>query len=375
MSKDYYNILGVAKDASADDVKRAFRKKAHEFHPDKSTGDEKKFKEINEAYQILGNEGKRKQYDQFGDAAFSGQGFGGTGMGWEDFVRQAQQGGFGSAGGGQWGGVQFDFGDLGDMFGDMFGFGARGRGRGRETSRRGGDIQIDISIDFMDAIFGTERTVRIGREAVCKTCHGNGAEPGTPIIGCERCGGSGQIVHARATILGNMQTASMCPECHGEGKKAEKPCSDCGGAGKRHESNDMEIAIPSGIDGGQSIRITGKGHAGIRGGEAGDLYVRVRVKQDKRFERDNDMILSEQHISIAQAALGDSIDVGTVHGAVSLKIPPGTESGKVFKLRGKGVPHVHDNGTGDHLVHIVVDIPSKLSRKQRKLFEELKNTE
>ncbi|MEK7189074.1 MAG: molecular chaperone DnaJ, partial [Patescibacteria group bacterium] len=336
MPKDYYQILGVAKSATQDEIKKAFRKKAHELHPDKAGGDEAKFKELNEAYQILGNEQKRKQYDQFGDSAFSGQGFGGTGMNWDDFMRQAQGGGFG-------GGINMDFGDLGDIFSEVFGFGGGRRSRQRSGPRQGASMEIEMSIDFLDAVFGAERTIRLNRVTKCDRCKGNGAEPGTKISSCGRCEGSGQIVHTRSTLLGTFQSASVCPECRGEGKSADVPCKECHGQGVYERPQEVKIKIPSGIDNGQTVKMSGLGHAGERGGQPGDLYVHIRVKSHKRFERDGYTIITHEPVSVSQAALGDTIQVETVHGPVNLKIPSGTQPGTRFKLNAKGVPHVHSS--------------------------------
>ncbi len=375
MAKDYYDILGVSKGADQDEIKKAFRKKAHELHPDKAGGDEAKFKELNEAYQILGNAEKRKQYDQFGDAAFSGQGFGGTGMNWEDFMRAAQGGAGHSAGqgfGGGFSGFNVDLGDLGDIFSEVFGFSARGgRGRRRAGPQQGESLEIEMSIDFLDAVFGAERAIRLNRVAKCEKCKGNGAEPGTKISSCDRCGGSGQIMHTRSTLLGTFQSASVCPECRGEGKSADVPCKECRGQGIYERPEEVNIKIPSGIDNGQTVKMSGLGHAGERGGSSGDLYVHIRVKSHKRFERDSYTIITHESLSVSQAALGDTIQVETVHGAVNLKIPQGTQPGTRFKLNAKGVPHVHSSSKGDHIVIADVVIPSKLSRKEKKLYEEL----
>jgi molecular chaperone DnaJ len=365
MSKDYYNILGVDKSASADEIKRAFRKKAHEFHPDKKGGDEAKFKEVNEAYQILGNADKRKQYDQFGDAAFQGQGFAGTGMRWEDFVRQAQSGGFSN------GGVQFDFGDLGDLFGglgDIFGF-SNGRSSRRQ---RGSDIQTQMEISFREAIFGASKDISLYKTTLCDKCKGNGAEPGTPITTCKTCKGSGVVTQMQRTILGSFQTRGTCPDCHGEGKQAENKCSQCGGSGLQRENVRLSVKIPAGIDDGQTIKLAGQGEA-VSGGAAGDLYITIRVKPERGFERDGDDILTVVEISVAQAVLGDKISVATVDGDVTLKIPAGTQSGTVFKLRGRGVHSLRGNGRGDQLVRVIIRIPTKLSRAERKLYEELRS--
>lgn len=362
MGKDYYKILDVDKGASQDEIKKAFRKKAHQYHPDKQSGDAEKFKEINEAYQILGNAEKRAQYDRFGDSAFQGQGFGGTGMNWEDFVRQAQQGRGGM------GGVEFDMGDLGDIFGDIFGFGG---GRRTRRANRGADIQTEIELDFKDAVFGTHKDVKLYKTVACSQCKGNKAEPGTPIETCQTCNGSGVVTSVQRTILGAFQSRSACPDCAGEGKKPKTPCKKCAGSGLEKDTVELRIDIPAGIEHGQTIKLAGQGEASTAGNN-GDLYVSVRVKKDSRFQRDGMEIRSEATLSIAQAALGDSIDIETVDGEVSLKIPPGTQPEQVFTLRGKGAPGLHGRGRGDHLVTVHVAIPKKLSRKERKLFEELR---
>src|SRR3989339_730670 len=367
MPKDYYKALGVDKNASSEEIKKAFRKKAHEFPPEKRGGDEAKFKEINEAYQILGNVDKRKQYDQYGDAAFQGQGFAGTGMRWEDFVRAAQGG---QAGGfSNMGGLQFDFGDIGDLFGGLgyiFGFGG---GRG-SRQRRGSDIQTQIEIPFREAVFGATKEISLFKTAACGKCQGNGAEPGTPITTCKTCKGSGVVTQVQRTILGSFQTRGACPDCRGEGKQAEKNCNQCGGSGLQRENVRLSVKIPAGIDDGQTIKLAGQGEfAG--GGMAGDLYVTIRVQPERGFERDGDDILTGAKISIAQAVLGDKISVATVDGDVTLKIPAGTQSGTVFKLRGCGAYSLRGGGRGDQLVTLNVEIPKKLGREERKLFEEL----
>lgn len=362
MAKDYYKILGVDKSASPEELKKAFRKLAHQHHPDKQGGDEAKFKEINEAYQILGNAEKRAQYDRYGDAAFQGQGFGGTGMNWEDFVRHAQ------GGQGGMGGVEFDMGDLGDMFGDLFGFSGRG-GRGRRSGR-GADIQTEIELEFKEAVFGTHKDVKLYKTVACSRCKGNKAEPGTPIETCANCSGTGAVTSVQRTILGTFQSRTTCPTCQGEGKIPKEKCKQCGGTGLEKATVELRIDIPAGIEPGQTIKLASQGE-GSAAGRPGDLYVRVRVREDKRFEREGMTILSAAEISVSQAALGTTIDIETVEGEVSLKIPAGTQSGQVFTLRGKGAPGLHGRGRGDHLVTVTVRIPKKLSRTQRKLFEDL----
>ncbi|OIO39363.1 MAG: molecular chaperone DnaJ, partial [Candidatus Omnitrophica bacterium CG1_02_46_14] len=359
MSKDYYKTLGVDKNASQDEIKKAFRKKAHEFHPDKKGGDEAKFKEVNEAYQILGNAEKKKQYDQFGDAAFSGQGFGGTGMNWEDFSRAASQGGFS----GNTGGFNINIDDLGDIFGDigdMFGFGGNRRNNRRA---RGADIQTEIIIDFKEAVFGVEKELRLHKTITCKKCNGNKAEPGTPIETCKTCGGQGIITQVQRTILGSFQSRSTCPDCGGEGKTAKTKCSQCRGTGLQKDTVEINVKIPAGIDDGQTIRLSGHGETSGSGSN-GDLYITVRVRTDKNFERDGEDILSSAEISFSQAALGDKISVITVDGEITLKIPAGTQSGQVFKLRGRGAYSLHGRNRGDHLVTVNIKTPVRLNREE-----------
>lgn len=367
MPKDYYNILGVSKSASKDEIKKAFREKAHLYHPDKPGGDEKKFKEINEAYQVLGNDEKRSQYDQYG-ATFDQQGGFGGGMGWEDFMRAARQGG------GTYSNVNYDMGDLGDILGDLFGggFGFGGNTRRRKTSTRGRDIEVDLHLDFKEAVFGVEKTIELYKLNTCEHCQGNGAEPGTKIAVCQTCKGQGNVRTVQRTILGNIQTVRDCPECGGEGKKPEKACTKCGGQARIKQKVDLPIKIPAGIDNGISLKMTGDGEAGIKGGRAGDLYIHVHVKPDHYFKRENDNILTAIEIPFSAASLGAKIPVKTIDGEVELKIPAGTQSGKIFVLRGKGVPHFQHYGKGDQLVEIIVKTPEHLSKKQKELLEELR---
>lgn len=360
MSKDYYNILGVDKNASQDEIKAAFRKKAHEHHPDKG-GDAEKFKELNEANQVLGNAEKRKQYDQFGSAYQNGQA-GGPGAG-----------GFGGGYGGfQGGGQGFDFEDLGEMFGgfgDIFGFGG-GRG-GSQRQSRGRDLEMKVSLEFLEAAFGLEKEISFAKNITCDRCRGNGSEPGAKIDTCATCHGSGQVSRVQRTILGNIQTQAVCPTCHGEGKIYSQSCTKCSGSGVHHERVSFKVRIPAGINNGESIRLSGQGEAGPKGAPAGDLYLRVTVKPDKRFMREGYDIRTEEKISIRQAILGDKIDVDTIHGQFKLKIPEGTQSGTIFKLKEKGVTRLNNRGIGDHFVKVTVDIPKGLTKKKAKILEEL----
>lgn len=364
MSKDYYKILDVEKGASQEEIKKAFRKKAHKLHPDKPGGSEEKFKEINEAYQVLGNEEKKSQYDQFG-SDFNQQGGFGGGMNWDDFMNQARQGGggFNSAGFGVEGM------GLGDIFSEIFGFG--GGARGRSGARQGGDIEANMEISFKDTYTGVKREIEFYKTVKCGHCKGNKAEPGTPIKECSDCQGTGQKEQITRTILGAMRSVGACPTCQGEGKKHETDCKECGGQGIVKENVKTKVEIPAGIDNGQTIRIPQEGEAGMNGGPTGDLYLHIQVKKSKDFDRQEDDILSKTEISPAQAVLGVTVEVKTIDGAGELKIPAGTQSGKVFKIRGKGMPQLQGSGQGDQLVEVEVKMPKKLSAKEKTLYKEL----
>ncbi|MDP2693202.1 MAG: molecular chaperone DnaJ [bacterium] len=359
MSKDYYKILGVEKSASQDEIKKAFRKMAHKYHPDKQGGDEAKFKEVNEAYQVLGNEQKRQQYNQFG-ADFDAQGGFGGGAGWEDFMRAARGGG---------GGMQFDFGDidLGDLFGGMF-----GGGRRRQRQRRGNDIQVDIQLEFRDAVFGIDKEIRLTKNNNCDVCTGTGAEPGSSVKKCEQCNGHGQVKQIQQTILGSMQTVATCPSCGGAGEKAEKCCKHCGGDGRVRSESEYRVKIPAGIHDGGTIKLTGKGESAGVGGQSGDLYVVVHTKKDKNFERDGYDVYTNLHITYPQAVLGDKVEIETLDGKKRLVIPEGVDSHQQIRLKGLGVPNLRGGGRGSHYVKIIIDIPKKINKKTKKLVQELK---
>ncbi len=362
MSKDYYKILGVEKSATHDEVKKAFRKLAHKYHPDKETGNEEKFKEINEAYQVVGNEDKRKQYDQYG-ADFDQQGGFGGGMNWEDYMRQARQGG---------GGVNVDMGDIGDIFGEIFsGFGFGGGGGRAHRQQAGSDIEVRVNLTFKEAVFGIEKELELNKVTSCQRCKGDGAEPGSKINQCSTCQGHGVVEQIQRTILGAMRSRATCPECRGQGQKPEKNCTECTGTGVTKRLTKMKVKIPAGIEEGQAIRITGEGETAAYGGVAGDLYVRVRVEDSKEYTRDGQTIRSSVEISFPQAALGTKVDVETIDGTVDLKIPAGTQAGTVLKLKGKGAPRVGGDVRGDHLVTVNIVIPKKLSKKEKKLLKDL----
>lgn len=359
MSKDYYDILGVSKSASPDEIKIAFRKKAHEHHPDKG-GDAEKFKEYNEAYQVLGNPEKRKQYDQFGSAFQNGQAGG------------ANYGGFSGFQNG--GGFNMDFEDLSEMFGgfgDIFGFGGGASRGGAKRQTRGRDLELNLNLDFKEAVFGLEKEIRFSKNIVCNHCHGQGYEPGAKVETCTNCRGTGKIARLQRTILGNIQTQSACPHCEGEGQLYSQKCTQCGGSGVHHEQVKIKVRIPAGINNGESIRLSGQGEAGQKGASAGDLYLRVKISTHSKFIRDGYDIKTEETISIKQAIIGDKIDIETVNGPLKLKIPAGTQSGTIFKLKEKGIIKLHSRGIGDHFVKIIVKIPSNLSRKQKNLLDEL----
>jgi molecular chaperone DnaJ len=354
MSKrDYYEVLGVSKEASADEIKKAFRKAAVKHHPDKEGGDETKFKEINEAYEILKDQQKRQRYDQFGHAGVGG-GNGGAGAGGNPFE------GFGGQN------VHFDFGDggLGDIFGQFFGGQQQSRG-----PKRGRDVETSLTLSFDDAVFGTEKEVTLDMDDECTHCHGTTVEPGHSMKTCPTCKGAGQQTRVMDTIFGQIQQAVVCPTCQGKGKVPEKVCSVCRGKGTERRKQTIALKIPAGIDDGATIRLRDRGEA-IGGGSRGDLYVHIRVKAHKKFTREGDIILSEEHVSMVQAALGTEIDIETVDGSVRMKVPAGTQSGTDFKLSGHGVPHARGASRGPHIVSIVVDTPTKLSKKQKELLEQ-----
>lgn len=360
MPKDYYQILGVDKNASEEDIKKAFRRKAHEFHPDKQNGNEQKFKDVNEAYSILGDKDRRAKYDQFGSAAFENGGFnpgaGFGGFGGFDF----NQAGFNMN-------VE-DFGDLGDILGGMFGFGGRG-----QRQKRGRDLELEINLEFLESVFGAEKEVSIYTNAECEHCKGTGAEPGAKISKCETCGGSGKVQQQQRTMLGTFNTIVTCPTCHGKGEKAEKSCQICQGAGIQKKERRLKINIPAGMQSGEALKMSGQGDFPGVGGKAGDLYVRVKVKSHPVFTRDDHNILSTIYVPFTILALGGKVDVQTVDGSVVLKIPSGTVAKTVFKLRGKGVPYMSGYGRGDHMVTVMPDVPQKLTREQKKILEQLQD--
>jgi molecular chaperone DnaJ len=341
--RDYYDVLGVSRSASVDEVKKAYRKIALKCHPDRNPGDrgaEERFKEASEAYQVLSDAERRAQYDRFGHAAFEqGAGFGG-----------------------------FDFSSAGfeDIFGDIFGdfFGAPRRGRSR--TRRGEDLRYDLEINFEEAIAGAEKTIRVPRLATCGECKGTGSRNGAPRETCSTCRGSGQLRYQQ----GLFSIAKTCGQCQGQGTVLRDPCRKCGGAGAVRSQHSLSVRIPAGVDTGSRLKLRGEGEAGLNGGPAGDLYVVLRVRDHPLFTRDGNDVICDVPIGFTQAALGAEIDVPTPHGKVKMKVPAGTQSGDTFRLKGKGAPDVRGYGHGDALVRVLVETPKKLSPRQRELLEE-----
>ncbi len=348
MSKrDYYDVLGIEKSASKDEIKKAYRKLSKKFHPDinKEPGADEKFKEITEAYEVLSDESKKAQYDQFGHAGPNQGGFNGGG-------------GFSGFGGG------FD-----DIFSTFFG-GGGGRRRDPNAPRQGDDLQYTMTVTFEEAVFGVEKDITIPREEECTTCNGSGAKPGTSRETCSHCAGAGQVNVEQSTPFGRVVNRRTCPHCSGTGKFIKEKCTKCAGNGRVTKNKKINVKVPAGIDEGQQIRLTGQGEAGVNGGPAGDLYIVFRVMQHELFEREGDDIYCEMPVTFVQASLGDEIEVPTIQGKVKLKIPAGTQSGTTFRLRGKGVANVRGYGTGDQHVHVKVITPIKLSEKQKHLLRE-----
>ncbi|MEX0918538.1 MAG: molecular chaperone DnaJ [Candidatus Paceibacterota bacterium] len=351
MNKDYYKILGVAKNSSPEDIKKAFRKLAHKYHPDKTGGDEAKFKEINEAYQVLGNAKKRAEYDMYGNVFNNSTGGNRPGGAWDfDF-------------GGATGGQGFEF-DLGDIFGDIFG------GAGRAGQRRGRDISVDIQISFKEAVFGTARKILINKVGQCDDCRGSGAEASSSLEKCTTCGGSGQIHETRRSLIGSFTTKRECSTCHGRGQTPKTPCRACKGEGVIKKNEEIDIKIPAGIVGGEMIRMSGRGEA-TPGGSPGDLYIKIHVDKHPVFRREGYDLLMNLNIKLSDALLGTEYKLETLDGHLTVKIPEGISFGEVLRIKGKGVP-MGDNRRGDILVKVVINTPKRLSRRTKKLIEELR---
>ena len=354
-TKDYYNVLGIDKGASKDDIKKAFYKLAAKYHPDKKGGDEAKFKEINEAYQTLSDEKKRKEYDTYGQT-FNGQGPSGGGGGFTGF----NQGDFQD--------MQFDFGDLGDIFGDMFGGGFGGGAR----QKRGRDISLEIDVPFTEAIFGTERNVLLSKVTTCTTCTGSGAKPGTKKKTCTTCNGQGKVHDVKKTFMGNFQTVNTCSTCNGVGQIPEEKCLDCKGYGVLNKREEVNIAIPAGISNGEMIRMTGMGEA-VAQGVTGDLYVKINVTPHKIWKREGNDLVIMHEIKLTDALLGVRHAIDGLDGKVDIEITAGASTGEILRVKGRGVPHLHEkNKRGDVLVKLSIAMPKKLSKKAAAFIEGLK---
>lgn len=348
--RDYYEILSITKSASANEIKSAFRQLARKYHPDvnKDSDAEERFKEINEAYAILSDEQKRAAYDRFGHAG----------------VQNA-------------GGVPSDFSvDFSDLFSELFGFGGMG-GFGRQsrraqnTPRRGADLQLKVELTFEEAVFGLEKEIEFTRDELCSHCNGRGAEPGTTPIRCSTCNGSGEVRQTRQTILGSMVQVSTCPACNGAGETINTPCRTCNGRGQERKTRRKVVPIPAGVDTGTQIRLAGEGQPGVNGGPNGSLYLVIETKKHRYFRRRGDDIHLDLDVNVAQATLGTEVEIPTVDGPAMLRIPAGTQPGKVLRLKAKGVPHLRSAGRGDQLVVVNVKVPQSLTGEQRKIFEQL----
>lgn len=362
---NYYEILGVSRDASQEDISKAFHRLAKKYHPDRPEGDPERFKQINEAYQILSNKEKREQYDRFG-RVFSGQpgfdpssggggGFGQDGSFWHDFK------GFDSEG--------FEGFNLDDLFGDVFGFQST---KSKRDSRKGQHVTQDIEINLEDTLYGKDKEITVAHYILCDICKGRGAELGSSVAECKTCRGTGQVQELHKIFFGTVTRMVVCPQCNGEGKLIEKPCKECEGEGRRRVYEKITVRIPAGVISGEEIRYEGKGDAGKRGAQAGDLLVRVFVREHSRFIREGDNIYIKMPVDYSRAALGDKIEVPTLDGSVVLKIPAGIDSGKVLRLKGLGIPRTSGYGRGDQLVEIIVKTPKNLTKDQKKLLEDLR---
>ena len=358
--RDYYEVLGLSKGASAAEIKKAYRKLSKQYHPyiNKEEGAEEKFKEITEAYEVLSDENKKAQYDQFGHAAFDG-GAGG----------QGGFGGFGGFGGGFSGGFSGGFDDLGDIFSSFFG-GGGGR-RNPNAPRQGDDLLHRMHITFEESVFGTKKTIKLRKDVECDHCHGTGAKDSSSVTECHRCHGSGQEAVYQDTPFGRIQSQRTCSECQGRGKIIKDKCPHCFGKGYNNKEVEYEVEIPAGISSGQRVRLQGKGGAGENGGPAGDLFIEVSVSSDSYFQREDDDIYTELELSPAQAALGTKVDVRTLTGVIELNVPAGTQHGRKFRLAGKGVKNVMGYGQGDHYIVVSIKIPKSLSTKERELYLQL----
>ena len=366
MPKDYYKTLGVPRNATKEDIKKAYRTLAHKYHPDKAGGDEARFKEVSEAYQILSDDKKRAQYDRFGQTFDGGSGSG------------FQQGGF------EWpGGFKFDFGgensgasadfDFSDVLEDFFGFNSGRTARQKTSERKGRDIRLDLRVSFEESILGGKKEVEFVRRARCTRCDGSRGEPGTKQKNCSTCNGKGNIQKTQRTFLGSFTQISTCPDCLGEGVKPEALCSRCAGKGLEQVQEHLEIFIPKGVHDGEILKITGKGEISFAGGLPGDLYIKLSVESHKIFRRQENDLIMLLHVKLSQAILGDSVDIPTLDGAIRLKVPEGTQSGDILKVRGWGAYLSSGYGRGDLLIEIKVEIPKRITKKVKEIVQEIKN--
>ena len=354
--RDYYEVLGVSRSASEDEIKKAYRKLAKKYHPDLNPGNaeaEQKFKEVNEAYEVLSDSNKKARYDQFG------------------FAGVDPNYGAGAGGGGGFGGfTDFDFGDLGDIFGSFFGGGFGGSTRSsRNGPQRGESIRVGVTVSFEEAAFGCEKEVTVDRVDQCPTCKGSGCEPGATPEVCTQCGGSGQVQQRRQTPMGVFATTTTCPKCGGRGKIIHSPCKDCNGTGQQRKRKTIQVNIPAGIDNGQTISLRGQGNAGRNGGPAGDLLITVTVRPHQLFRREGNDVLCEAPITFTQAVLGGEMEIPTIDGKVKYDIPEGTQTGTTFRLRGKGIPNLNGRGRGDQYVTVYIETPRNLNREQKEALK------
>jgi len=352
MNNDYYKILGVEKNASKSDIKKAFRKMAHKYHPDKKGGDETMFKKASEAYAVLSDENKKAEYDTYGTTFGNGGAGAGQGFGGFDFSNFAQQGG-----------MEFD---LGDIFSDMFG------GQGRARTKRGSDISIDIEIPFKDSIFGVKRKVLVTKNSTCETCSGTGAKKGSDMVTCSVCNGNGQIHETKRSILGTVSVARMCDSCLGKGQMPKEKCKKCNGQGVGRKQSEISINIPAGINSGEMMRLSGAGEA-IAGGVAGDLYIKIHITPDKKWRKEGYNLVTDLNIKLTDALLGAEYNLKTLDGDIKLKVPAGIEFGEILRIKEKGVP-MSATQRGDIMVKLKIKLPSKLNRRTKKLIEDLKNS-
>ena len=360
--RDYYEVLGVSKSATDEEIKKAYRKNALKYHPDRNPDDkaaEEKFKEAAEAYEVLSNKDKRARYDRFGHAGMGANGgFGAGGMRMEDIFEQ-----FGDI-----------FGSGGfSPFGDIFG-GGQQRGR-RSVGQRGSNIRIKVKLTLKEVAQGTKKKIKVKKHSTCSTCNGNGAKDANSIGTCGTCGGGGYVRRVSNTILGQMQTTTTCPECHGSGSVVTANCTSCSGEGRTYGEEQITLDIPAGVSEGIQLSMNGKGNAGLKGGPHGDLIIVIEEKPHEYLQREGDNVVHDLYINFADAALGTSVEVPTITGKAKVKIPSGTQAGKIFRLRGKGIPHLNSYGKGDQLIHVNIWTPKHLSKEEKKILEKLRDSD